>query len=417
MNRTIFHIDANSAYLSWEAVKRIKAGSTLDLRTIPSVIGGDEKLRHGIVLAKSISAAKYGIFTGESLFSARKKCPDVLIVPPDFETYSLYSNSMAEILSQYSPVLQRFSVDECFLDYTGMEMLFGNAKKCADEIRNRIFHELGFTVNIGIGPNKLLAKMAGDLKKPNMTHTIFKDEIQQKMWQLPVSDLYMVGRSTASVLNRYGINTIGQLAVTPIRLLVSLFGKNAYTLLNYANGVDYSPVCDTSCIPPKSISNSTTLPYDLSDKKQILKVMLSLCESVATRMRKGGFECSLVSVSVRSSDFNSWSCQSVIQKYTSLTQDIYDEAVLLFDKGWDKKSSVRQIGVCLGHLSSDSTSQLSVFDNKKREQLKRVDKSVDLLRGRYGYGCIMRASTISPIFPEHILKYNSADRAVLTCNL
>lgn len=417
MERTILHIDANSAFLSWEAAKRIRAGDTLDLRAIPSVIGGDEKLRHGIVLAKSIPAAKYGIFTGESLFSARKKCPDVVVVPPDFETYSFCSNSMAEILSDYSPVLQRFSIDECFLDYTGMEMIFGDAKNCADKIRNRMLRELGFTVSIGVGSNKLLAKMAGDLKKPNMTHTIFKDEVEKKMWPLPVSELYMVGRSTASTLSRYGISTIGQLAATPIRRLVSLFGKNGLLLLNNANGIDYSPVCGTRFTPPKSISNSTTLPHDLSDKKEISRVILSLCESVATRMRKCGFECSLVSVTVRSSNFSFWSSQGMIQKYTDLTCDIYDEAVSLFDKGWDRKSSVRQIGVCLGSFSSDSASQISVFDNKKGEKLKKVDKSVDLIRDRYGYGCIMRAATMSSSLPAHILRYNSADRAALTCNL
>jgi phosphoglycerol geranylgeranyltransferase len=217
--RLIFHIDVNSAYLSWEAVYRLQQGAEIDLRTIPSVVGGDVESRHGIVLTKSIPAKKYGIQTGETLFTARQKCPDLVVVPPHYELYMLCSNAMVNILKEYTPTIQRYSVDECFLDFTSMENFYEDPVELAYTIKDRIRNELGFTASVGISNNKLLAKMGSDIKKPDAVITLFPIEIKDKMWPLPVEDLFMVGRATLTKLHNLNIFTIGDLANFDLKIL------------------------------------------------------------------------------------------------------------------------------------------------------------------------------------------------------
>ncbi|MDF2593046.1 MAG: nucleotidyltransferase/DNA polymerase involved in repair [Clostridia bacterium] len=263
--RIIMHIDVNSAFLSWQAVYNLQKGDAVDLREIPSVVGGSREARNGIVLAKSTPAKAYGIQTGEVLWQARQKCPNLVSVPPNYELYMKCSNALYELVKEYSPKIQRFSIDEVFLDYTGMEKHFGEPVEAAHMIKDRIKHELGFTVNVGIGCNKLTAKVAGDLKKPDMVHTIYPHEIPQKMWTLPVEDLFMVGRQTKKKLYLLNIHTIGQLANTDCKLLNYKLKSFGTVIWCYANGIDESPVQSGYFLQMKGIGNSTTIRFDVTD--------------------------------------------------------------------------------------------------------------------------------------------------------
>ena len=258
--RIIFHLDVNSAYLSWTAAHRLQQGHTLDIRTVPCVIGGDELSRHGIVLAKSIPAKKYGIQTGNPLRLALEQCPKLMVFPPDYELYAKASKAMVSILREYSPKVQQFSVDECFMDYTSMSHLFGDPMEAAYSIKNRIRDELGFTMNVGISTNKLLAKMASDFSKPDKVHSLWKHEIPAKMWPLPVSDLFMVGRQTAKKLYQLGILTIGDLAHTPLSILTTHFKSFGILIHQFANGIDAATVKSSNFEVVKGMGNSTTVP-------------------------------------------------------------------------------------------------------------------------------------------------------------
>ncbi|MBQ8733881.1 MAG: DNA polymerase IV, partial [Anaerotignum sp.] len=286
MSRIIFHIDVNSAFLSWTAVERLNKGEPIDLREIPSIVGGDSETRHGIVLAKSTPAKKYGIVTGEPIAMALRKCPELVCVPPDFPLYARNSRRMFEILSDYSDRIEQFSIDEGFLEYSGMEKLLGPPLETAEMIRQRIKKELGFTVNIGVSCNKILAKMAGELEKPDKLITLFPEEIEEKLWPLPVEDLFMVGRRTSPRLREMGIRTIGELANFPLPLLEKEFKSFGRMLHAYANGIDDSPVVpESEATELKSIGNSTTTSFDVEDRETAYKILLALSETVSMRLR------------------------------------------------------------------------------------------------------------------------------------
>ena len=282
----IFHIDVNSAYLSWESVRRLEEDpGALDLRTIPSAVGGDASLRHGIVLAKSTPAKAYGISTGEPISQALRKCPSLTVVPARFDVYLKKSGQLMEILSDYTPDIEKFSIDEAFLDMSSTIHLFGPPLEVANSIRERILQELGFTVNIGVAPNKILAKMASDFKKPNLCHTLFAHEIPSKMWPLPIRELFFVGHSAQKKLESIGIHTIGELAVCSVSHLKPLLGEK-YSLLihDYACGIDASPVAEREPLN-KGYGNSTTLSHDIDDFDVACQVLLSLSETVGARLR------------------------------------------------------------------------------------------------------------------------------------
>lgn len=395
MNRVIFHIDANSAYLSWEAVYRLQHGSDIDLREIPSIVGGDQEKRHGIVLAKSMPAKKFNIITGESVHSALQKCPDLVMVPPNYERYVNASNAMVDILNQYSPHIQRYSIDECFMDFSNMEKDYMEA---AYEIKNRIRDELGFTVNIGIGPNKLLAKVASDFKKPDMVHTLFTYEIPEKMWPLPVDDLFMVGSRTKAKLNGRGIFTIGELARLDRDYIYSWLKKPGLLIWDYANGIEHSEVKNGS-IPIKSVGNSTTIAFDVDNKSEAYKVILGLSEMIGMRVRDLDRCGSVISVGLKNSLFYHYSHQIKLDIPTSSTQKIYRTAKLLFDEMW-RGEPLRHISVSLSDLSTNDFFQLSLMENySKRDEL--LDKTIDKLRFKYGYESVIRScflhSGINPI--------------------
>ncbi|MBC2724197.1 MAG: DNA polymerase IV, partial [Desulfosporosinus sp.] len=369
--RYIFHIDANSAYLSWEAVYRLQHGDPLDLRTVPSVVGGDPTTRHGIVLTKSIPAKKFKIQTGETLYSACQKCPGLIIVPPHYSLYRQCSDAMVEIFREYSPSVQRFSVDECFLDFSGMELLSDDPIKTAHEIKDRVKNELGFTVNIGISTNKLLAKMAGELKKPDLVHTIFPEEVPAKMWPLPIEELFMVGRATSKKLRSRNINTIGELANYDLKIIKLFLKSQGVLVWNYANGVDYSPVRTVGTIEVKGMGNSTTIPFDVEDRINAHLVLLSLVESVSNRLRQAKVLARLVSVSFRTNEFYGCSHQRKLYNATDCTDEIWQIACELFDELW-KGHPLRHMGLRVSELCQNDFYQTSLF-GKNYEKRRKID--------------------------------------------
>jgi DNA polymerase-4 len=387
--RIIFHVDVNSAYLSWEAVYRLQQGGSTDLREIPSVVGGDVESRHGIVLAKSTPAKKMGVKTGETLFEARQKCPNLVVVPPHYELYILCSNAMLDVLHEYTPQVQRFSVDECFLDFTGMGSFYEDPLKLAHDMKERIKKELGFTVNIGISCNKLLAKVASDLKKPDMVHTLFPHEIAEKMWPLPVEDLFMVGRATAPKLHRLNIHTIGDLAMCDPELLKHTLKSFGTMIWGFANGAENSDVRISSHINIKGIGNSTTIPFDVEDAETASRILLSLAEMVGMRLRNSGNCCSLVAISIRSSGFSNYSRQRKLYRPTDSTMEISDIACQLFHEVW-KGEPVRNLGLRVSELCSNEFMQVSIFDDKNKERKRSLDRAVDSIRMRYGSYSVIR---------------------------
>lgn len=274
LEKVIFHVDVNSAFLSWEAVYRLyHLGWKGNLREQVSAVGGDTAMRHGIILAKSIPAKKYRIRTGESIMEAKQKCPELILVPPNYGLYERCSKAFMEILHEYSPTVEQYSIDEAFVDMTGTESLWGTPVEAAEKMRKQIKEQLGFTVNIGISENKLLAKMASDFQKPDRVHTLWKSELQKKMWPLPVSDLFFVGRSTTKTLFKLGIRTIGDLAKSEPSYLKQHLKKHGEVIWGFANGIDVSVV---QSVPSanKGYGNSTTIPFDVIDVSTAKLVLL-----------------------------------------------------------------------------------------------------------------------------------------------
>ena len=394
MQRLIFHVDVNSAFLSWEAAKRVKQGLP-DLREIPSCIGGDPKKRTGIVVAKSIPAKKYGIQTGEPMGMALQKCPDLVCVPSDFALYDRCSKAFKSICASYAPVMESFSSDEVFLDMTGTGQIYPDPVATACEIKDRIYRELGFTVNVGISTNKLLAKMASDFEKPNKVHTLYPEEVPRKMWPLPVRDLLFLGKASEKKLVQNGIRTIGDLARANEKEIQMLLGEKAgHQLYLSANGIDDSPV-KAQREEAKGISVETTFDEDIVSYEQIFPILLSQCDIVAARMRREGKKCNCVAVSFRTLEFKNKSHQRKLDNPTDVTNEIYQNVRQLFQESWSGQP-LRLIGVALTGLTEDDFIQMSLFeDPKKREQQKKLDEAMDNIRKKFGNDKISRASTMN----------------------
>lgn len=388
--RIIFHIDANSAYLSWEAVHRLQHGDPLDLRTVPSVVGGNPETRHGIVLTKSIPAKKFNIQTGETIWEAKAKCPELIIVPPNYGLYMQCSKAFGDILREYSPYVEQYSIDEYFVDFSNMERLYSDPIEAAHIIKDRIRNELGFTVNVGISTNKLLAKMASELKKPDMVHTIFPEEIPEKMWPLPIEELFMVGSATSRKLRSRNIKTIGELAHCPLGIIKSYLKSHGVLVWNYANGNDISPVRETRRSIIKGIGNSTTIPFDVEDRKTAHLVLLSLTETVTARLRQADYCARLVSVSLRTNEFYGCSHQRKFSTPTDCTNTIYAIACELLDELW-KGEPLRHLGVRVSELCTNEFIQLTIFEKENAKQ-RAIDKAIDSIRERFGTGSVFRSS-------------------------
>lgn len=392
--RLIFHVDVNSAFLSWEAARRVKEGLP-DLREIPSCIGGDPKSRRGIVVAKSIPAKKYGVTTGEPVALALRKCPDLVCVPGDFALFDRCSRAFKKICASYAPVMESFSIDEVFLDMSGTHLIYPDPVAVAHEIKDKIRDELGFTVNVGIGTNKLLAKMASDFEKPDKVHTLFPSEIPEKMWPLPVRDLLFLGKASEQKLLRAGIKTIGDMAKSDEAEIRQLLGdKNGRQLYRYANGIDDSPV-RSEREEAKGYSSETTVEEDIVTYERALSLLLAQCDVVAARMRRDGKKCSCVAVTYRTLDFKTRSHQKNFEDPTDVTEEIFAQVKKLLYECW-KCEPLRLIGVALTDLTSDEFRQMSLFENTEdREKQKKVDETIDDIRRRFGNGMIVRGSTIS----------------------
>ncbi len=403
MGHIIFHIDVNSAYLSWSALSLLQKGSSVDLRTIPAIIGGDMEKRHGVVLAKSIPAKKYGIVTGEPIVNAMRKCPVLRIEAPDHQLYQERSSHLMQLLSGICPEIEQVSVDECYMDYTPVSHLYPSPYEAACAIKDKVRDTLGFTVNIGISDRKILAKMASDFKKPDLVHTLYSYEIQEKMWPLPVSSLFMCGKSSVEALRKLEIETIGQLAQSDRRILAAHLKSHGIQLWEYANGIDDSPVISVPA-ESKGIGNSITLSKDITKREDACKTLLALSESVASRLRDAGQLCSMVSVEIKYSSFRSVSHQTTLYSPSDTGSIIYETACRLFDELWDK-SPIRLLGVRTSKLTSSAgPMQLSLFDldtasyGKKeppREKLTALDKALDDIRSKFGKNAVVRGSLLT----------------------
>lgn len=395
MARVYFHVDVNSAFLSWSALKKLRAGDPLDLRTVPSAVGGDEEKRHGVVLAKSGPAKKFGVRTGESLFSARLKCPELIVTPPDFDFYVQNSKALIAILQQYSPEVEQYSIDEAFLDMTGTEALFGPPLTVAHTIRNRVREELGFTVNIGVAPNRLLAKMASDFEKPDKVHTLFPEEVPQKMWPLPVGSLFGVGPSAVKRLHQCGIYTIGDFAGVERKVAVGLFGARGDTLWNYANGREADPVTKQT-VRDNSYGNSVTLPQDLARPEQADATLLALCDSVGRRLRADGKTARVVTVQLVDNAFRRKSHQTTLPDPTNSTDRLYEVALQLMRQMWPQRP-VRLVGVSAEKTGTDNFEQLDLFtDTTRRQKQETLDRTADALRRKFGGTAVTRAKLLTP---------------------
>lgn len=386
----IYHIDVNSAFLSWEAAHRLEQDPNApDIRTFPAVIGGNEEMRHGIVLAKSPSAKKLGIQTGEPLAQARRKCPDLKIYSPHFDLYVERSNQFMELLRRYAPDVEAYSIDEAFCDMTGTTGLYGDPVAFAHKLKDMIREELHFTVNIGVSSNRLLAKMASDFEKPDKVHTLFSNEVAAKLWPLPIEDLFFVGKSTAKKLRSLGIATIGELARSNHDMIVSVFKSHGDTIWNYANGIESTELTHTAPAN-KGYGNSLTIHFDVTDSDTAKHVLLSLCETVGARIRAAGAYISVVQVQITDNEFRHTSRQMTLPSSTNVTEKIYECACQLFDAAWDH-TPIRLLGVSTGKATSESYEQYHLFDMERNEKLSRLNSAVDRIRTRYGEDAIKRA--------------------------
>lgn len=389
----IFHIDVNSAFLSWTALARLEQGDPVDLRTIPAIVGGDTSTRHGVVLAKSIPAKAYGITTGEPVVNALRKCPGLVMASPNHNMYRQKSRLLMEHLSDICPDIEQVSIDECYMDYTPIASKYNTPEEAAALIRRSVFEKFKFTVNVGISDRKVLAKMASDFEKPNKTHTLYYREIRQKMWPLPVSDLFTCGHSSVETLHKLGILTIGDLAQTDPAILEAHLKSHGRNLWQYANGIDDSTVV-LEPSKAKGIGNSTTLSNDALTKEEACKVLLSLCESVGARLRASHQLAGQICTEIRYSDFRNVSHQMPLEVPTASVNLLYENACALFDELWDS-SPIRLLGVRTSKLvPEDEPIQLSLFDYAapRSEKQQKLESALDDIRTKYGKDAIKRGS-------------------------
>lgn len=390
MDKIIFHIDVNNAFLSWTAVDLLRNGYKEDIRNDDAVIGGDESKRAGIVLAKSIGAKKKGIITGETLYSARKKCSRLKVFPPNYNLYQKMSDSLFTLLSKYTPDIEIFSIDECFIDYSKVKNLYGDQMLFAKKLKDEIEHTLLFTVNIGIGNNKLCAKMASDFLKPNMIHTLYDYEVEDKMWPLTIEDLFGIGKKTSIKLRGLNINTIGDLAAADVDKLYPYFKNQTLKMINGAKGFGETNVISNRG-ESKGISNSTTLDHDLKTKEEIYKVLHAIAENLGVALRKQHRYANVVAVILKDRYFKSYSHQYKLKNGTNLTNDIFEVAKRLLDEVWNQEP-IRLVGIRLDNLVKEVNYQMSLFEsNEERFKVDKLEKTVDELKSKYGYNVVLNA--------------------------
>lgn len=395
MSSVIFHIDVNSAYLSWTAAEKLKNGAVQDLREIPSIIGGDQKSRHGVVLAKSVPAKKYGIRTGEPVANAFRKCPNLVMEPPDHKMYRQKSAMLMEYLRSFTTKIEQVSVDECYMDFTEIASQYASPVSAAFQIKDSIREKFGFTVNIGISSNKLLAKMASDFEKPDKVHTLFPEEVPLKMWPLPIGELFMAGRSSVEALKKLEIDTIGELANADLGLIELHLKSHGKMLWEFANGIDHSEVQPEQS-EAKGVGNSTTLSEDAATVEEAMKVFYKLAKSVGARLRKAGQRAGMVSMEIKYYDFRTASHQKQLLKPTNEDQVLYETACQLFKEIWSGEP-VRLLGIRTAKLSAESEpEQMTLFDMElpqpPDEKHQRLNAAMEAIRKRYGNNAVKKAS-------------------------
>ncbi len=392
--RTILHVDANSFYASCECLYRPS------IREKPVAVCGDPEARHGIVLTKNQYAKKYGVQTGEAIWQAKQKCPSLVVVPPDYPLYLHMSRRMHEILGQYSDKVESFGLDESWVEISADDMDVRKGQLVADEIRHRIHRTLGITVSVGVADNKVMAKLGSDYKKPDATTVLPPDMYEQIVWPLPVSDLLYVGPATTRKLARIGVCTIGQLANLDESILAHKFGKIGYMLKAFALGLDTSPVKPIEVsLPIKSVGNSTTPPHDIENMTDVKELVYLLAESVATRLRDNNFKARCISVSARTTELISSSCQTTLSQSTCLAKEIAETALRLFEQRYRFGFPFRSMGINCSQLSPlDAPVQVDMFgEDERRVKQEQLERSIDGLRSRFGHQVIRRGIVLSDL--------------------
>ena len=394
MDRIIMHIDVNNAFLSWSAVYYLLHGSKIDIRNTYAVIGGDEQTRRGIVLAKSNPAKKKGIVTGETLYQARKKCPELKTYPMNYSFYKIMSNKFFNIIKKYTPDIEIASIDECYIDYTGIKSMYNSPEEFASILQKEINEKLKFTVNIGIANNKLCAKMASDFEKPNKIHTLYDYEVKDKMWPLPVDDLFTVGKKSAEKLHLLKIETIKDLALCEPFRLYPFFKNQTNYYINIANGIDNSEV-NSKEHTYKGISNEITLPYDVEKIEDLEKYILSLSEKVSSRLRKQNKYTTTIAVIIKDNNFKRKTHQKKLVNSTNSSKEIYNESMKILEEMWNN-DSVRLIGIRLDNLTEEHSKQISLFraiEDEETKKEEKLDNTLDKLKIKYGDKIIKHAGS------------------------
>ncbi len=391
--RIIFLVDMNAFFISCETSRNPS------LKGRPAAVAGDPKYRSGIILAANYEARKFGVKTTMLIHEAKRLCPGIIIVPPDHEFYRKKSREVMDILSGYTPVIEQNSIDEAWLDLTGCTSLFGEPVEIAEKIMNEIHDKLGLWCSIGISENKFLAKMASEFKKPMGITEIWVEDVKEKIWPLPIRQMYGIGGKTEEKLNSMGIYKIGDLANSNRKMLVKVFGKYGDELYRLANGIDLSPVCQQPHRSNKSISRSTTLPRDIVDIESAKTVLLELAEEVGAEVRRCGYKGRTVSITIKYGNFHTITRQKSIQP-TCLTKDIYKTGVSILEENWDARRPVRLLGIGISNFDEGYAQQLTLMDFIKesdeldRQKEERLETAIDEIRNRFGVDKIKRARMI-----------------------
>ena len=386
-DRVILHCDCNGFFAS------VECALNPDLKNIPMAVGGSVEARHGIILAKNELAKKYNIQTAETIFSAKKKCPDLVIVPPHHDLYEEYSRNVNEIYLEYTDLVEKFGIDESWLDVTGSQRLFGSGEEIASILRKRIREEIGITISVGVSFNKVFAKLGSDYKKPDATTVISRENFKEIVYPLPVGDLLFVGKKTKEVLSKLHIGTIGDLAESNENDIIKLLGKQGETIYRYARGEDSSPVDPHANDEVKSVGNGMTFKRDLYGEKDILCGISHLSESIAVRMRKKGVKCTVVQVTIKDPDLHSIQRQEKLDSPTNLAKDITDKAMEIIRRSWNMKNPIRMLTVTGGGIVPESgAEQISFFDEAKDPKRENLEKALDAIRDKYGKDAVQNAN-------------------------